>query len=343
VWRLSRFGCPSLLSPRGHGPIALCRDNALAGAIVYGPVGTGKTVLAVEKARRLALDGAEVLLTCFNRPLAEHLTHEFPPGAGVRVSSFHGLCRWQAGRAGLDFPNDPDSKWWEEGAPTLLTDAARQTSLDFDAIVIDEGQDFAPEWFTALQLLLTDADHGPCYVFVDSHQMIYRQDWQPPFEAASFDLTTNCRNALPIAERVAAVFDDRTDTLGAPGPAPQFATAEDPEEVGERLRRVLHQLVMEGRIRPDRVIVLTQHKRTCLDLRRKTMAGQMLVAPGQLGIAVETIHRFKGLEADAAVVILDDVGDTQGRALAYIGMSRARAILHVIGPAEVAERLTWAE
>ena len=35
--------------------------------------GTGKTVLALEKARRLAGAGVRTLLTCFNRPLADHL------------------------------------------------------------------------------------------------------------------------------------------------------------------------------------------------------------------------------------------------------------------------------
>jgi DNA replication protein DnaC len=40
-------------------------------AIVYGGPGTGKTVLAVEQACRLSAEGFSVLLTCFNRPLAE--------------------------------------------------------------------------------------------------------------------------------------------------------------------------------------------------------------------------------------------------------------------------------
>ena len=42
-------------------------------AIVEGGAGTGKTLIALETARRLATDGADVLLLCFNRPLASQL------------------------------------------------------------------------------------------------------------------------------------------------------------------------------------------------------------------------------------------------------------------------------
>ncbi len=49
-------------------------------ALILGVAGSGKTLLAAEKARRLAAQGFEVLLTCFNRPLAEHLaSHHRPP------------------------------------------------------------------------------------------------------------------------------------------------------------------------------------------------------------------------------------------------------------------------
>jgi hypothetical protein len=69
-------------------------------------------------------------------------------------------------------------------------------------------------------------------------------------------------------------------------------------------------------------------------------AGQTL---GTIGtpetIAVETIYRFKGLEADAVIVILDPLEKDRDRALAYIGLSRARFQLVVVAPPEVGEAL----
>lgn len=44
--------------------------------VVRGPAGTGKTVLAIEKARGLAADGARVLLCCYNAPLADWIASE---------------------------------------------------------------------------------------------------------------------------------------------------------------------------------------------------------------------------------------------------------------------------
>ncbi len=56
-------------------------------------------------------------------------------------------------------------------------------------------------------------------------------------------------------------------------------------------------------------------------------------------MAVETIHRYKGLEATAAVVILERLEKDRDRALAYIGLSRPRAQLVVVGPEQVGKAL----
>ena len=113
-------------------------------AVIYGGAGTGKTVLAAERTRRLTGEGFRVLLSCFNRPLADHLRAGFGGVDGVTVHGFHSLCRWQIGHAGMAFPDEPDSDWWEHEAPERLVEAAYNTGFEVDALVVDEGQDFAP-------------------------------------------------------------------------------------------------------------------------------------------------------------------------------------------------------
>jgi hypothetical protein len=59
---------------------------------VSGGAGTGKTVLALEKARRLSSEGFRTLLTCYNRQLADHLSSLCAGTQNLDVMSFHQLC-----------------------------------------------------------------------------------------------------------------------------------------------------------------------------------------------------------------------------------------------------------
>lgn len=78
---------------------ALNRNRRVA---VSGCAGSGKTFLALEKARRLAHEGYKTLLTCYNRPLADHLAHLTKGTAGLTIDTFHGFCLEQALAAGLE-------------------------------------------------------------------------------------------------------------------------------------------------------------------------------------------------------------------------------------------------
>ena len=60
---------------------------------VSGGAGTGKTVLAMEKAKRLAHEGIQTLLTCYNQRLASHLADSCAGIENLDVMSFHQLCR----------------------------------------------------------------------------------------------------------------------------------------------------------------------------------------------------------------------------------------------------------
>lgn len=308
-------------------------------ALIIGGAGTGKSVLAVERARRLAAEGFSVLLTCFNRPLAQHLAKEFEGNPKVKVYSFHSLVNWQVKSAGMEVPANPEQDWWEKESAERLVEAAEKNELHFDALVVDEGQDFPPQWFTALQMLLTDPDNGPFYVFADAHQAIYRPGWQPPFPGEPFELHVNCRNTVPISKVVAGIFGTAMGDLGVEGPEPVWVPVESPEGAIKAVSKQLHRLVNEGGLKPGQVAVITQGKSMAEKIRSEPRAGITLTTLDGNGLVCETIHRFKGLEADAVIVVLDDLGEDKDRQLAYIGLSRARTMLVVIAPATVLDQL----
>jgi hypothetical protein len=200
-------------------------------------------------------------------------------------------------------------------------------------VIIDEGQDFDDSWFMALEGAFDTPAEGVLLVFADRHQAIYRQDWEPPFDAVEYVLDLNCRNTRQTAELVARIYGDDLSTIGAEGPAPEFHAIESPEGANRALRGILHRLVNEGAIPADRVVILTQRREAKDRLREQTPAGLKLGPIGESGsVAVETIHRFKGLEADATIVILDRLEKDRDRVLAYIGLSRARYQVVVVGP-----------
>jgi hypothetical protein len=149
--------------------------------------------------------------------------------------------------AGLAVPSIKSQTWWDSELPALLPNAAGRLSRFFDAIVVDEGQDFDPAWWVELQLILQDSDDGPMYVFSDAQKAIYRQGWEPPFEEPAFELEINCRNTLPIARRVSAVFGDECTTLGVGGPEPRLHVAEDMNELGRQLGALLIELIRRSR------------------------------------------------------------------------------------------------
>jgi hypothetical protein len=330
-----------LLELTSQQVIALSMLRRNRRAIVYGGAGTGKTILAVERARQLASDGFSVLLVCFNRPLGQHLARQFDGVTPIRATSFHALCRELAIRTGERIPERPSQAWWDEALPAAAPDYARRVGFNCSAIVVDEGQDFMPEWWITLELLLKQPEEDPFYVFVDTAQQIYRRGWQPPFAGPAVDLTINCRTTMQIAGRVAGVFGSDIPTLGTSGPDPIFLTAKNPQQIEARLQLLLVEYLVKGGLRPDQVVVLSPSRPEVDRLRGREFAGFGLVAPDEDGVVVETVHRFKGLEADAVILLLPSLGGAEDRALAYIGMSRACAQLAVIGPPEVRTALSW--
>ncbi len=278
---------------------------------------------------------------CFNRPLGQYLAQQFDGMSPIRATSFHVLCRELALRAGELLPQRPSQTWWDEVLPAATPDYAKRVGFDCSAIVVDEGQDFMPDWWLTLELLLKEPEEDPFYVFVDTAQQIYRPGWQPPFTGPAADLTINCRNTMEIAKRVAGVFGGDIPTLGASGPDPTFLIVKSPEQIEAKLHLLLAKYLIKGGLRPDQVVVLSTSRPEVDRLRGREFAGFGLVAPGEDGVVTETVHRFKGLEADAVILLLPSLYWDEDRVLAYIGMSRARAQLAVLGPPEVRAAMAW--
>ena len=152
---------------------------------IDGPAGSGKSMIAAEKALRLAREGYRTLLVCYNAPLAAALGRELAEarevaervGGGLTIATFHRLAELLAVRAGTieSRPTDgrlPDG--WLEALPGALGGAIERLPDErFHAVLVDEGQDFDPDWLLLVQSLLRDPDEG---VFWVSAEKIQKED-----------------------------------------------------------------------------------------------------------------------------------------------------------------------
>lgn len=308
--------------------LILGQTAAVRRAAIAGPAGSGKTLLAVEKARRLADSGMRTLLTCFNRPLADFLRDSLGGCANVDVLTYHQLCVELATRAHLPLPPQPwdgASQW--EAITALLDPAGACLGPQYHAIVVDEGQDFDPEWWLPLLALLHDSDAGPLYVFYDSNQAIYRRSLQLPEGLVPLSLTHVVRNTVEIFDTVSLFYSGAPiDCRGPHGPAVQRRLVE-PEALRRELGRTLHRLIVEEGLDVDDVVVLTPRALGRSDLAGRCGRFHLTQTPRGAGdVYLSTIHRFKGLDRRAVVVAEVEWPDDAGVA-ADVEHSRGRAVV----------------
>ncbi|HEX9124744.1 MAG TPA: ATP-binding domain-containing protein, partial [Actinomycetota bacterium] len=292
--------------------------------------------------------GQRTLLTCFNRRLAEYLRESVGDVPKLDVMHFHELCVRTAEEAGVALPaidEEPGSEYFEHGLPEALAQAASRLGPRYDAIVVDEAQDFRDWWWPALLALHEDPDEGMLYLFADDNQNLY-QGGRLPVEPEAFcpPLPANLRNTRAIHEFVSVFYDGtpKPASKGPEGRAPEILGYRDAEELAHLLAVVLHNLVDQEHVPLDDIVVLTPSGKAKSELRaRERVNGFRLsdsVEPGT--VLTESIHRFKGLERP--VVILAELGDKHQEDLSqylYIGGSRAKNQLIVLAAEPVARDL----
>jgi hypothetical protein len=313
--------------------------------LVRGSAGTGKTMLAVQAAARLAALGERVLLACWNIVLASGLRDALraelaalgsPRAAdvtddatgGIVVGHLVGLARQAAPQ-----PTQPvDTAYFQEELPTTFTPDV--TGGRFDAIVLDEAQDVSDEWMLALDDLL--APGGRWYAFADRHQDIFASDASlRDFLALEHELRENFRNSPQVAAFASQFGPTELDCISADGPPVRFVAVPN-DDVIARTEAEARRLQRSERL-PDRDLAVIWLFHNPMRHRNDELAEH--VAAGRL---VRTNSAtFKGVERPVVVLGLDldpakaDRGPEVARAI-YVAATRARAHLTVIGDPNVA-------
>ena len=82
----------------------------------------------------------------------------------------------------------------------------------YDAIIVDEGQDFRDIWWVLIEAALKDQEKGILYIFADDNQALLPQRAKYPVEVAPFSLSKNCRNSGKIYDVVARFHSQLPET-----------------------------------------------------------------------------------------------------------------------------------
>ena len=316
-------------------------------AAICGVAGSGKTILAMAKAQELARSGMRTLFLCFNKPLKDWIKRVMQDDAddNLMVSNYHGLALHLCMKAEIEFWNDEEGEtpasFWSEEVPDRLMNAMSLLGEEdkFDAIIVDEGQDFRELWWTSMDSLFRDPKNKGCYfVFYDPKQNVFATSASLPSELGEpFNLPVNCRNTVKIAEHCAGLIGIEPSVRdGAPaGDEPEILQSSDFKEAFRLAAKKVNEWCQSGKggLKLSQVAVLApgSEKDLCPEkfgsVPRTTKFDDWRKDEGVL---FSSAKRFKGLEADAVVILCHPPEEHDDLMEQYVARSRAKHVLVVI-------------
>ncbi len=309
--------------------------------LIEGGAGSGKTLLACMLAREHAAMGHSVLLTCFNRSLAQHLAQCLADMPSIRVANFHELVRQLALDTGIPFdvPTDEMARhtFFQETVAEILLSASEFYGNRFDTVIVDEAADFSPTWWLGLEAL--GAAHFSWYCFFDLQQNIYQRDsaWAPPFPGVPMTLDVNLRNPRPVGDFAARIGKVRLPMSYRlqEGPLPTCKYSATFAAMAVELSGLMSDLLRKESMRPEQIVVLAPYRHTNEKSGWSAGLGNVQITTDMSAletgkVRVGTIQGFKGLEADVVILVGIDKQAVSHPDWLYVGASRAKAALYVL-------------
>ncbi len=293
-------------------------------------------------------------------------------GAGRARRTCGRRCRPSTGspsgsrrRRGLlgEKPANPGPDWFDGLAASLARAIEALPDERYDAIVVDEGQDFEADWLLGLELLLRNPDDGILWIFHDPGQALYRDDVVAGLGLQRFELFEDWRSPAPVAELAGRFYRGPGEpcAMAEGGRAPTVIEAAAGPPTVEAVRQQLHRVLVDEGVRSWNVAVLSGQSASKSDVWRQRSFGNVVLWNGAIDaegrslglpgeyvpdepaddgvVLFETVRRFKGLERP--VVILCELPEEAERLdqLLYTALTRSTTQLIVIAPPALARRL----
>ena len=276
--------------------------------------------MAIEKAKRHAVDNEKVLVLCYNSKLRDYLKLEYS-NENIEVNNIDEFACNMCDTLMADY----------ELLEEKLIETLVENTFPYKHIIIDEGQDFGREEIEEHHIVdllksnvLENEEHrGTFYLFYDKNQMIQADNIPTYIADADCKLTLyqNCRNTINIAQTSLRLLgsDKKPKVINNSvlGESVEMYFQESAEETRKTIDKIIDQYKKDG---CNSIQILT-----CSTIKNSIIK-ESITAEKYKNIPITTCRKFKGLEADA-IILIDinmDIFDNNNMQIMYVGASRAR-------------------
>lgn len=299
-------------------------------AIINGFAGTGKTVMAVEKARRHSEKNEDVLFLCYNSFLNSHLREAYPY-PHVYYYTIDALACKLCGTKIANYIL----------LQKKLMDMLSEDTFPYQHVIIDEGQDFGKDMIEEMKIIEllkinaieNESRNGTFYLFYDKNQMVQAKNIPKYIEESDCKLTLykNCRNTENIAHSAMRFLGlDKAPKLFPHvlvGDHPEIGFCSSKEETIELINSEIDKFINAGY---NNITILTCKTEESSIIANFCNNSKYNYKRGH--VRFTTCRKFKGLEADVILIVdIDkDAFTDEGVLLMYVGTSRAKIKLSCI-------------
>jgi hypothetical protein len=379
---------PSIMRVMDLQQEQLARSLGDGHRIIHGVAGSGKTMILGYRAEYLAKASTQtskpILILCYNEPLGVKLASIMQAKGladKVHARHFHKWCRDQLVTYGQALPEQMSGQAYSAELVERVIRAVDRKQIPSDqyqAILIDEGHDFAPEWLK-LVTQMVDPNTNSLLLLYDDAQSIYERRHAQQFsfkrlgiqaQGRTTILKINYRNTKQILQTASLIAadlltaDDKDDdgvplvkpiSCGRDGPAPLIIRLPNLRDEAFKIADLLSAAHQEGHAWGDMAVICRDY--TAMDacahaLNHRKLPHQVRRRSGDFNprrdtVTVLTMHVSKGLEFP--VVALAGIGhmpttgedEHEEARLFYVAATRAtqKLLITVSGDGKFGVRL----
>lgn len=296
--------------------------------LIVGGAGTGKTIMAIELAKRHLKNGKKIAFLCYNKKLSVYLERCFESYDlnGSYIGTLHNYLF----RNVTSSTENLSDNYFSTELPFKYLIENEDSYKEYDVLIIDEAQDLMTELYIEVlnSILKGGIDSGKWIFFGDfNNQSIFIDNSKESLnnlkERTNFvsfpRLKINCRNSINIANLNTLITGTEKLEVKSIFTREKIIDIFTDNSISKVIE-ILIQLEVD-KVDYSQISVLSVRKNDIEELKKWE----------KKGVTLSTIQSFKGLENTIVILFgFKDIISEFSQKLLYIGISRAKQRLYLV-------------